>query len=157
MQTVQVLLERLTILSTFNDIGTFWVIIFEFTHNPFLYCHFVSVITHNTLRTPFLSFLKPWVLNYLGRLGLLYFSLAHIVWWFPRMELEECVAPPYNLIPFPLSCVQCWGGKEGSSYSLVLPHGSGVISKVGVFVVRMTRSRYNLPKGCVLSCSYCLI
>ena len=79
----------------------------------------------------------------------MYFSLAHIVWWCPRMELEECLGPPYNLIPLPLSCVQCWGGKESSSYSLVLPHGSGAISKVCVFVVRMTCSRYNLPKGCV--------
>ena len=41
-----------------------------------------------------------------------------------------------------------WGDKKGSAKILVLPHGSGAISKAGYFV-RITRSRYNLPQGCV--------
>ena len=41
-----------------------------------------------------------------------------------------------------------WGDKKGSAKILVLPHGSGAISKACYFV-RITRSRYNLPQGCV--------
>ena len=66
------------------------------------------------------------------------------------MELEECLGLPYNLIPLPLSCVQCWGGKERSSYSLVLPHGSGAISKA--ITCQRAVSPLIMP-----SCSYCLI
>ena len=63
-----------------------------------------------------------------------------------------------HLIHLPESCpiqpVRRLGDKKGSANALVLPHGSGAISEACVFVVRITRSRQNLPQGCVSSPYY---
>ena len=50
-----------------------------------------------------------------------------------------CLLPSYSFaLILSIQPVRRWGDKKGSAHTLVLPHGSGVISEACIFVVRIT-------------------
>ena len=63
------------------------------------------------------------------------------------------VSEAYVCFVLPLSCpiqpIWCWGDKKGSANTLVLLHVSGEVSEAYVCFAHFTRSRINLPQGCV--------